>query len=282
MGTQWENFLQNLGEWEGVFTKLSRQGEVLEETPSQLLLESLNEGKAARLRLRRFLRDPNGGEPEVNELVRHYQGFGRDILFFENGAFSQGSIQLAPFSEFGAEFGFIADQRRLRFVQLYDRAGDLSSLTLIQERRTGEPATTGSRLKIEDLLGVWQGEAVTLYPDWQPESVFPTRLELSWGEEGRLSQKLEFVQGDATVSFASSAKVEGSKLYFEERSGPVQVLLLNGGGSLTCPLRVELRKSFFLEAGWLVRPGFRQRMIRSYNETGEWKSLTLVTEEKVS
>ena len=132
MVSQWENFLQNLGEWHGSFTKLSPRGEVLQDTPSIISLEGLNNNKTVRLKLRRFSPNPSGvGEPEVSELVREYhQSLGRDILFFENGAFCQGTIQLAPYCECGAEFGFIYNYRRLRFVQLYNTDGNLSNLTL--------------------------------------------------------------------------------------------------------------------------------------------------------
>ncbi|MHC5830307.1 MAG: DUF3598 family protein, partial [Nostoc sp.] len=47
------------------------------------------------------------------------------------------------------------------------------------------------------------------------------------------------------------------------------------------PLKVQLRQPLFLEVGWLIQPNLRQRMIRSYNDKGEWVSLTLVSEERV-
>jgi hypothetical protein len=57
--------------------------------------------------------------------------------------------------------------------------------------------------------------------------------------------------------------------------------LLPDGASATSPLKVQLRQPLFLEAGWLIQSNLRQRMIRSYNDKGEWASLTLVTEERV-
>ncbi|WP_363319727.1 DUF3598 family protein [Microcoleus sp. PH2017_02_FOX_O_A] len=108
-----------------VSTQLSTRGEILQDTPSIISLEGLNDNKTVRLKLRRFSPNPSGvGEPEVSELVREYQSLGRDILFFENGDFCQGTIQLAPYSESGAEFGFIYNYRRLRFVQLYNTDGN--------------------------------------------------------------------------------------------------------------------------------------------------------------
>ncbi|MEG4519707.1 MULTISPECIES: DUF3598 family protein [unclassified Microcoleus] len=281
MVSQWENFLQNLGEWHGSFTQLSPRGEVLQDTPSVISLEGFNDNKNVRLKLRRFSPNPNGiGEPEVSELVREYQGLGRDILFFENGAFCQGTIQLAPYSECGAEFGFIYNYRRLRFVQLYNTDGNLSNLTLIREKQPDKNVPERPPLTVEALLGEWQGEAVTMYPDSRSPDFYSTKLQLHLENGDRLVNKITFGSNDTVIS--SSASIDGSVLHFNEGASPVQVVLLPDGGSCTLPVKIELRKPIFFEAGWLVEPDLRFRMIRSYNERGEWVSLTLVTERKVS
>lgn len=283
MVSQWENFLQNLGEWQGSFTELSPRGEVVLDTPSIITLESLNERKTVRLKLRRFYPNPSGvGEPEVRELVREYQNLGRDILFFENGAFCQGTIQIAPFSECGAEFGFIYNYRRLRLVQLYDTKGNLSTLTLIREHQPDKNVPERPPLTIDALLGEWHGEAVTMYPDWRDPDCYPTKLQLDLESGDRLVQKISFGTNAEAKTIASTGTIEGSVINFKEGTTPMQVLLLPDGGSCTLPVQVELRKSVFFEAGWLVEPDLRLRMIRSYNEKGEWVSLTLVTERKVN
>ncbi|MEZ2321627.1 MAG: DUF3598 family protein [Microcoleus sp.] len=283
MVSQWENFLQNLGEWHGSFTQLSPRGEVVLDTPSIITLESLNERKTVRLKLRRFYPNPSGvGEPEVRELVREYQNLGRDILFFENGAFCQGTIQIAPFSECGAEFGFIYNYRRLRLVQLYDTKGNLSTLTLIREHQPDKNVPERPPLTIDALLGEWHGEAVTMYPDWRDPDCYPTKLQLDLESGDRLVQKISFGTNAEAKTIASTGTIEGSVINFKEGTTPMQVLLLPDGGSCTLPVQVELRKSVFFEAGWLVEPDLRLRMIRSYNEKGEWVSLTLVTERKVN
>ncbi len=283
MVSQWENFLQNLGEWHGSFTQLSPRGEVVQDTPSIITLESLNDRKTVRLKLRRFYPNPSGvGEPEVRELVREYQNLGRDILFFENGAFCQGTIQIAPFSECGAEFGFIYNYRRLRLVQLYDTKGNLSTLTLIREHQPDKNVPERPPLTIDALVGEWHGEAVTMYPDWRDPDCYPTKLQLDLESGDRLVQKISFGTNAEAKTIASTGTIEGSVINFKEGTTPMQVLLLPDGGSCTLPVQVELRKSVFFEAGWLVEPDLRLRMIRSYNEKGEWVSLTLVTERKVN
>lgn len=282
MGAQWENFLQNLGEWHGSFTQLSPRGEVVQDTPSIISLEGLNDNKTVRLKLRRFSPNPSGGEPEVSELVREYQSLGRDILFFENGAFCQGTIQLAPFSECGAEFGFIYNYRRLRFVQLYNTDGNLSKITLIREQQPDQNIPERPPLTVEALLGEWQGEAVTIYPDWRNPDSYSTNLQLQLDGDYRLIQKITFGDNLNPQIIASSGRIDGSVLYFNEGSAPVEVLLLPDGGSCTIPVKVDFRKPAFFEAGWLVEPDLRFRMMRRYNDLGEWISLTLIKERKIS
>lgn len=283
MASQWENFLKNLGEWHGSFTQLSPKGEVVKDTPSIISLEGINDNKTVRLRLRRFSPNPSGvGEPEVDELVREYQTLGRDILFFENGSFCQGSIQLAPYSECGAEFGFTYNSRRLRLVQLYNTSGNLSNLTLIREQLPQKNVPERPALTVKDLLGKWQGEAVTMYPDRREPDSYSTSLELHLDGGDRLVQKLTFGSDSAPKMIGSSATIDGAVLKFNDGAVPVQVLLLPDGGSCTCPVKIELRKPTFFEAGWLVEPDLRFRMIRSYSDKGEWVSLTLVSERKMN
>ncbi|MGJ5634220.1 DUF3598 family protein [Nostoc sp. CALU 1950] len=267
--SQWECFLQNLGVWEGSFSNFSPQGTLLNDTPSRLSLEGLNNNQTVRLTLCRSGRD---------DLVKEYSSLGRSLLFFENGSFSEGLIQLGPFSEFGAEVALVHENRRLRLVQLFDNTGQLKELILIREHLAGTPAAERPPLQINDLLGEWQGQAVTIYPDWRSPDTYSTTLKLQLDETGRLIQSTSFAE--RTIN--STATIKGPIVLFDQDpEKQVQVLLLPDGASATSPLQVQLRKPFFLEVGWLIQPNLRQRMIRSYNEKGEWVSLTLVTEERV-
>jgi hypothetical protein len=276
MNIQWQNFLKNLGEWQGSFTKISPQGEIINDISSHLTLESLNHNQKVQLTLKRFY--PNS-DPTVQELVREYQTLGRDILFFDNGAFSQGTIQLSPISKSGAEFGFIYENRRLRLVELFNTDGDLESLTLIREKRQNTDTVESPPLTLEALLGEWQGEAITLYPDLRCPDLYSTKMRL-YLENDQLVQNLSF--GSAAIKLSSKAVIKGSILHFNQGKQPVKVILLPGGASVTIPEKVELRKPLFFEAGWLIQPHLRQRLIRQYNQQGEWTSLTLVTEYKQS
>jgi Domain of unknown function (DUF3598) len=58
-------------------------------------------------------------------------------------------------------------------------------------------------------------------------------------------------------------------------------LLLPDGVSSNIPLQISHRQPFFVEAGWLLADNERQRLIRSYNDKGEWISSTHVIEHRV-
>jgi hypothetical protein len=284
MENNWDNFLKNLGEWQGSFTKVSLTGELLESTPSILSLKSLEENQLVRFRLRRFATG-NLSDPPTTDYEQEYRSLGRQIIFFETGAFSKGSIQLAPFSECGAEYGFVAENRRLRFVQLYDNQGQLNSLTLIREFRTDTAAQERPPLSVEQLLGTWEGIAHTAYADWQPSVTYSTRLEIQSLGDGHLQQQLSFGNDPPSTSeqrtISSTARIEGNRLLFEDGPVPRQLLLLPDGASSNTPMQIQRHQPLMLELGWLVEPNERQRLIRSYNEKGEWVSATHVIERKI-
>ena len=78
----------------------------------------------------------------------------------------------------------------------------------------------------------------------------------------------------------SQAKIAGNKVIFDNQGYIREILLLPDGISSNIPIKLEIRKPFFIEAGWLVRDNERQRLIRNYNEKGEWISSTHVIEIK--
>jgi Domain of unknown function (DUF3598) len=281
--SQWQNLLQNLGVWAGSFTRLSPQADLIEDTPTRVTFASFEQDQAVRQTLEFFSKTGEVTQTKVLE----YRSLNRSVLFFENGAFSLGSLQFAPFTEFGAELGFIQNTNgnspgipgncRLRLVQLFDTHGQFTSITLIREHRQHTLHTERPPLTIDQLIGDWQGQAITLYPDWRSPKITTTTLSI--GQEGdRLWQRLITPE----IDLASTAAIEGSILRFDQGSDPIQVLLLPGGASSNTPMSIPRGKPFFLEAGWLIEPALRQRMIRSYDEKGAWTSLTLVTERKVS
>lgn len=304
MLSQWDCFLKNLGEWHGSFTRFSSRGEELEDTPSIVTLE----GKDDRA-VHQVVRYLPANQPPRDVVVDYSKNaLNRSILFFETGAFSQGSMQYGPYSTFGGEFGLIYGDRRLRMVQLYNNSARLERVVLIREKLPDSKTPESPVLTVDSLLGEWRGEAVTMYADLRNPEPFTTHLSITKLASDRIEQKLAF--GDRLI--ASTAKIDNSRLLFEtnnlqddtsprgirfrepasrnspsqihsgDTSLPVQILLLPDGASCNCPLEVKIGHHFVLELGWLLEPNKRQRIMRSYNDKGTWTSCTLVTETKIN
>ncbi|MEM9005042.1 MAG: DUF3598 family protein [Cyanobacteria bacterium P01_F01_bin.86] len=270
MTSQWERLLKNKGTWIGSFTQLSPHGEILSDIPTVVALKPLDAGNAMR---QEITQSPPGESPQTT--ILEYRSLGKSTLFFETGAFSQGSLQWGPFSEFGAELGLMAEQQRLRLVQLFSKDRQLKQLTLIREHLEGTSPPQRPNLTLAALEGTWQGEAVTLYPDFQPSKTYTTRLDVTLADH-TVQQTLQI--GEGTPTIRSEGRVAGDRILFTSGPQTVQVLMLPDGASSTCPTHIEPRQPLFLEVGWLIAPNHRQRMIRQYTAQGAWASLTLVTE----
>jgi hypothetical protein len=239
-------------------------------------LEADDNNQAVIFRLRRF-NSHDYDSPPIQDYQQEYRSLGRQNIFFATGAFSKGTLQLAPFSEFGAEYGFVDDDRRSRLVQLYDQQGNFINLTLIREFRSFTDAYERPQLTVEQLIGNWQGQAHTVYSDLRPSATYPTCLEIQKIGDGYLEQKLSFQSQIITAK----ARIAGNKIISETEGITRQILLLPDGTSSNVPLQLQLRKPFFVEAGWLVRENERQRLIRNYSDKGEWISSTHVIEYKI-
>ncbi|MEM1310133.1 MAG: DUF3598 family protein [Cyanobacteria bacterium P01_H01_bin.153] len=274
MASQWERLLKNVGRWVGSFASFSPQGELLSDTPTVVELKPLDRGNLMR---QTITKHPPNEAPQ--ETVLQYRTLAKSLLFLENGAFSQGSIQWGPFSEFGAELGLIAGHHRLRLVQLFDKSQQLHRLTLIREHLADYSASERPSLTVDDLLGTWTGEATTVYPDLRPDDRYGSRLEIS-RQGDTLKQALHLGEGSPPIQ--SQGTVNGNQILFTSGNQTVQVLLLPDGVSSTCPIAIAPRHPLFLEMGWLLSPGHRQRLIRQYSAQGAWVSLTLVDEVKVA
>ncbi|TVQ44755.1 MAG: DUF3598 family protein [Gloeocapsa sp. DLM2.Bin57] len=266
--SQWECLLENLGEWYGSFTRLSPTGEIKEDTPTIVSLEGRDDNQTIH-QVVRYL--PPNQPPQ--ETVLTYSSLSRNILFRENGAFSQGSLFWSPWSQCGAELGLINGDRRLRLVILFNQGSQPTSLTLIREKLPHSNQPENPPLTIEQLLGTWQGTATTISTDFSQSPIQTTQLVIT-RENNQLSQKLSFAQRTIT----SVAQIKNCIIEFETSKPPVRVLLLPDGASAAFPLAIEPGVPFFLEIGWLIKPTIRQRLIRNYNSKGEWTGLTFVQE----
>ena len=285
MRSQWECLLQNLGSWQGSFTRLSIRGEILEDIPSETTLELKEDNRTLRQVVRRFY----DGQPD--NLVLEYRSLNKSTVFFESGAFSQGALQFAPYTDFGAELGLIYGDRRMRIVILYDKS-QLDRFTFIRERLPNSTTPERPTLTLEALLGRWEGESVTLAADWLVPESTPTTTE--WKREGdRVIMSLQMSTPAGNQTFDSIAHVDPLNpqiLHFQQsiqqisqqnQDLGIQTIFLPDGASITCPQAIANRQQFRLSISWLLEPNLHQRMIRSYDSNGAWSSISLVTERKV-
>ena len=244
MASQWQNFLRNLGEWRGSFTTVDADGRLRDSRPSVLTLAGEDDGRLVRFSLQRWPADTamaagggpaeGAGEPD-RAMAQEYRTLGRQVVFFESGSFNKGSLQVAPNTAFGGEFGFIRDDRRHRLVQLYGEDGSLDQLVLIREFRAGSGAAERPPTSADQLLGTWRGQAATISADWPEPELADCRLELG------------------------SMELEGLRL-------------LPDGGFCRLPEKVSHREAFLLEGGWLPAPDRMERLIRLYDASGAWIS----------
>jgi hypothetical protein len=270
MASQWQNFQRNLGAWRGSFTNVDAQGTALNSSASLLTLTSADEGRLVHFRLRRSASGDPVAAPS-QDTAQEYRTLGKQVVFFDNGSFSKGSLQIAPATRFGAEYGFISGDRRHRLVQLFADDGSFGSLVLIREFRDGSGAVEGPPLSPEQLGGRWQGQAATIEADWPEPTLVDATITVD--QPAASSLRLETRLGpESTVVAATLEAGAATPCYSADQAG--RLLLLPDGGLSLAPLQISHRQAFRVEAGWLESPHCWQRLIRRYGPRGEWLSST--------
>ncbi|MEM9770283.1 MAG: DUF3598 family protein [Cyanobacteria bacterium P01_D01_bin.73] len=296
MRSQWECLLENEGDWWGSFDPVDEEGTVKPGHLSFTQLKATDDRKVVNQQVLQFDRsqypqwegilaaeEPWNDWPTVRKIEVSYQAVGQGLLFQETGAFSQGALFVGPYSQFGAEMGLKSGDRRVRLVQRYAPKGDAMPLTLIREAKS-QPwfVPAGTPETPEDLLaaleGHWVGKATTIFRDFHSTTTDSSLMLERQGDQ--LKQNLTFVMDGSSRTLTSSARIKGPELIFEELGPTVTVLLLPQGISSNRPKERPFRQAFGLELGWMTSARDRQRLIRRYNEKGEWVSLTLVQETR--
>jgi Domain of unknown function (DUF3598) len=274
MKSQWECVLQNLGKWQGSFTRLSPIGEEIEDIPSLISLTGVDENRAIHLSLTRYHPDPSG-IPQSQEMAFDFSEPSPGAIFFETGAFSEGSISWRMGALGGAEFAFKHEDRRLRLIPQYDLDGKFFRLTQIREGRVGTNAPERPPLDLADWLGVWQGEAVTLYPGSTRVSESSTVQTATMTDDRTvtISRSIESQVTESTLTIDPSTPTRLT-------NQSTQVILLPDAAYVMCPTQIESGSAIELEVGWSIEPNLRQRLIRTYTDRGDWLSLTFITESR--
>jgi Domain of unknown function (DUF3598) len=281
--SQWECVLQNLGEWQGSFTRLSPIGEEIEDIPSLISLTGVDDDRLSRgqatptihFTLTRHYPDADG-ILQPQEMVFDFSEPGAGAIFFETGAFSEGSPYLRMGAPSGAEFAFRHADRRLRLIQQFDSNGQLFRLTLIREQRVGSNTPERPPLDLAGWLGVWQGNAVTLYPGSTKIDRAQTTQTVALKDDRTVTRSQTIGSQATEATFTIDSKSDRPRLTNQS----TQVILLPDAAYALSPTQIEPGVSIALEVGWSIDPNLRQRLIRTYTDRGEWLNLTFITESR--
>ncbi|MEM6256027.1 MAG: DUF3598 family protein [Cyanobacteria bacterium P01_D01_bin.156] len=274
---QWQYIRKNIGEWHGWFRQFSPEAVWERDTPSTLTLreDCLNQHMTLVLK-----RTPEGMPTQTMERDLGFPGAAPYLCFFPTGAFSQGAPQRRPWSSFGAEFSLLSEQRRLRLVQLYKGTanGDhvLEYVTLIPEyRSTGRSERTlpDRYLQLNDFLGTWRGESLYL-----PATMVTPQLGTSYWQAQ--DSEAELVISDKTFIHEAVQSFQPIDPH-RWQAGLVQYWLLPGNVSCTVYPQLPRNHCARLEFCWYLLPHRRQRIVRDYDEQGNWIGTFLSLETRV-
>ncbi|MGB3671387.1 MAG: DUF3598 family protein [Phormidesmis sp.] len=294
--SQWECLRQNIGTWHGSFTQFSPAGEQVKDTPSTLTLTETEPDQTIELTLERF---PTGEEKKVNQLKFTAPGPAPAIYFFENGSFSQGSAQWSSFGQFGAEISLKVDDRRVRYVIMYEATSHYTSqikyVTLICETQKNGTQFTGSALKAEQLLGEWRGTASMICASGELVAAGTSQWRLS--KELKLVCEEQFdncaqtyssqalcIQSDRQDTLTSERliSVEATEETEDKSQLSYQLMLLPKGAYVLLPQEIKKERAFRIEVGWLSGEGVRSRFIRHYDTRGVWIDSVLIEDKMAS
>jgi Domain of unknown function (DUF3598) len=278
MKSQWECVLENLGEWVGSFTTVTPQGELIEDIPSIINLSGIRDNQAVHLVLNRFYPLPNSSERYAKEVVWDFStppGIG--AIYFDTGAFSSGALVVNIGVKTIAEFSLIAENRRFRMIQTFDIAQQLDRITFVREQLQGANTPERPHLDIADLLGTWTGVATTSYADQRPSIETNTRSTFSVSDTG-----YQLVENDRSIDLTSATNLSSGRLwqFTDSLDGQsYQILLLPDSGYAITPIKTELGHAFYLEIGWIHQIGQRQRLVRRYDSSGKWESVSFLNQD---
>lgn len=276
---QWAYIRKNIGEWQGAFIQFSPEGTRISKTPSVLTLEEdcLNQHMTLILK-----RTPQGKPTHTMERDLGYPGAAPYICFFPTGSFSQGAMQRRPWSSFGSEFSLLANNRRMRLVQLYKGTASgehrLDYVTLIPEYRSAEGANAEAKgakelpsLALDKVLGTWQGDSLDLHATMDSPCVASTH----WQAKGLGDDVIISVNGE------SQRFVAIDQYRWQAVDSPLQLWLLPGGASCTVYPKLPKQYSARLEFCWYLSSQQRQRIVRDYDRDGNWVGTSLMLETRI-
>jgi Domain of unknown function (DUF3598) len=135
-------------------------------------------------------------------------------------------------------------------------------------------------------LGTWTGIATTLYADQRPSIETNTRSTFSVSDTGY--QLVENDQSSAEsplpwrIDLTVATDIPSARLwqFIDNLNGQsYQLLLLPDSGYAITPTNIKLGRAFNLEIGWIHQTGQRQRLVRRYDSSGKWESVSFLNQD---
>jgi hypothetical protein len=265
MKNQIQCLAMHLGRWEGVFTDFSPDAEFLGEKESVILFEEPEPN---------MIRQTNR-YPGCADKVWEYRHLSGGLQFFEDGSFSNGRVQLAPFSAFATEQGFLYGDYKARMVHLFDSEGKASAITTIQEVRGSYQQPISIPNPLENLLGIWKGEALVLFPDWSRPEKFESELVLK-----KVGVRVHRQSKIGVHTVCESGTYEDDSVNFDG----YRMVFYPGNLLAISPWQLPFfssDKSFSIEIGWFIESRAALRIIRHYDPKGSWQKTVLIKEQKL-
>lgn len=285
--SQWQCIQKNIGEWHGAFVQFSPTGQQVKVTPSVLTLKESEPGKTMVLTLERTT---PAGETDITRQTFHYPGPAPYVLFFESGAFAQGTPQWSAFGRFGAEMSLKVGDKRVRYVVMYEATQQYTSqlkyVTLIGEIQkqgtTDGTAFDADALTISQLLGDSAGCSSVIRAT-EPLTTAPTITGTSqWtlSAEGALTCKEVVGDREQSLTLVTDGPPTSDPVISfhgaTEADLTYQLMLLPKGGYCLLPTEIRKEKSFRIEVGWRSPAGDRTRLVRYYDTRGVWMESALI------
>ncbi|KAA8490547.1 hypothetical protein FVE85_9607 [Porphyridium purpureum] len=221
-------------------------------------------------------------------------------VVFEDGSFSLGPAEAGSTAgeQFLLQHGILQGEMgmRVRVIHAFDYERRLVGITICRERTRMNVAPAGSISPaawrspialIKFTFGRWEGSGVMADERsgrlLRIQSVWELRLERFGEVELTSSLQVGAQNGDREESRAASTTVRGREdenvLMFPSTAS--HMVALSGGILVSQPLQMFRGTRAAIELFFLVRPGYRRRLIRFYNAELDWTSTAYLTERMV-
>ena len=234
---QWDAVCENLGDWNGTFTRYDDRMMLISQSLSRLEFKQSTQDQCLDFRLRLWdVNQPLDGGDATKEINLQLQSFSKDYIYFPGGAFCAATLAIDEEDIAKVEFSFIRSKRRHRQVFLFNRTQGVFQRTLIREANGMSAPLDGCLINASFLVGSWRVSQRTFTDQIWPQSVVD--------------------QFDLDV----------------DQSLTQQLVLFHDNGAARLPSVDEISKTFAFESYWCCDSGRLQRSVIEYSADGTWQA----------